>query len=80
MAKAPIDLFLDQQAEWGLEATEPPDGLQPGERWAIRSGTVKIADVTLRCHVLNDGTRIFDAEDVEKFFAPFLGEGNDAKT
>jgi len=36
---------------------------------AISTATIAIMGTTLRVHVLEDGQRVIDAEDVEKFFA-----------
>lgn len=33
------------------------------------TGVLELAGHRLRCHVLNSGQRVFDAEDVEAFFS-----------
>lgn len=33
------------------------------------SGVFKIGDIELRCHVLNNGIRVIDAEDIERLFS-----------
>ena len=38
----------------------------PNATW---SGVFRVFGVDMRCHVLDDGRRIIEAEDVEKFFA-----------
>lgn len=37
---------------------------------AVWSGTFKVFGVDVRCHVLDDGRRIVDPEDVAKIFDP----------
>lgn len=38
----------------------------------IWSGSFMLGDVEMKCHVLDNGMRIIDAESIEKFFS---GEG-----
>lgn len=35
---------------------------------ATWEGEINIAGVTIRCYVLDNGMRIFNADDIEKFF------------
>jgi hypothetical protein len=42
---------------------------------SVWSGTFRVYGTTLRCHVLSDGQRVIDADDVERLFA---GMGNGA--
>lgn len=42
--------------------------------WATHSGVLKIGDFEIRCHILSDGTRIFDAEDLEKYYGLTINE------
>ena len=61
---APINTMIDNVAT----PNEPPENLKEGQVWATHSGVLKMGEIELRCHVLSSGQRIFDAEDVEKFF------------
>lgn len=40
----------------------------PGSLFATHEGKLTIGDFTFRCYQLNNGQRVFDAEDVEAFF------------
>jgi hypothetical protein len=60
---APIDMLLSG-VKWHVN--EWPDG-PPAELHAVRSGVLELLGSRLRCHVLSDGTRVFDAEDVARF-------------
>lgn len=65
-----FDALLDG-AEWkaldlkGARFTDEPDAL-----YATHEATLEIGDSTLRCYQLNDGQRVFDADDVHAFFTP----------
>lgn len=48
-----------------VESPAKGDGKLP---YITHEGVMKIGDANLRCYVLSNGMRIFDAEDVEKFF------------
>lgn len=47
-----------------------PTGEVPGgdELYCTHSGVLKMAGVELRVYQLNDGQRVFDADDVIRFF------------
>lgn len=45
---------------------------------ATHSGVLTICDMRLRCHMLSNGARIFDADDLERFFGDFFG-GRDGR-
>lgn len=47
---------------------DKPKDLKEGDLWATHSGVLKIGECELKCHILSNGERVFDAEDVEKFF------------
>lgn len=47
---------------------EKPENLKEGALWATHSGVLEIDGFKFRCHILSDGTRIFDKDDVEAFF------------
>lgn len=51
-----------------VEHLEKPTG-----RYATHQGVLTIEGHRLRCYQLNDGTRVFDAEDVEAFFGSSHG-------
>ena len=61
--------------EW--HTVEWSDG-PPAELHAVRSGVLDINGSLLRCHVLSDGTRVFDAEDVAKMFGYDSEDAQDA--
>jgi hypothetical protein len=55
----------------------PPEAEPPtAERLptAVHSSTLKLSGVELRCHVLDDGRRIIDADDLARLFEAW---GND---
>ncbi len=49
---------------------DKPDNIKEGEVYVTHSGVVDIGGVKLRCYILSDGKRIFDADDVHNFFEP----------
>lgn len=66
MAGKPID-FLLNAVEWtetDHAEHEHGDGL-----YATHEGVLWMGDVSLRCYTLNNGARVFDADDVDRFFA-----------
>lgn len=46
---------------------------------AVWSGTFRVIGVDLRCHVLADGRRIVNADDVARMFAAADGEATEAE-
>jgi hypothetical protein len=50
------------------------DGLPPEGLYATHSGVLTIGESELRVYQLSDGTRVFDTDDVQRFF---LGLGGD---
>jgi len=61
---SPIDRLLDT-VEW----RELPLPTGETELYATHEGELAFSDdVRLRCYVLSDGTRVFDAGDVERLF------------
>lgn len=62
---AAIQKLLDE-VTW--EVIPTPTDLEPGELYATHSGMLKLMDVELRVHQLNDGQRIIDADDLAKLF------------
>ncbi len=52
-------------------ATWTPTGAQPpadGSLYATHSGVLEIGGVALKCYRLNDGSAVFDADDLARFF------------
>lgn len=70
MSKAPIETILDR-----LDWQEIPGDVlvDDGLPYATHSGVLDIGGFVLRCYQLSDGQRLFDAEDVERFYSEFLG-------
>jgi len=42
--------------------------------FAVWSGEFRVGGVTLKCHVLSDGTRVIERESVAEFFNMLAGE------
>jgi hypothetical protein len=66
IAKQPIDALLDR-VEWA-EIDNPPGDTYPSELYATHEGILRIGDYTFRVYQLNNGMRVFNAEDIESFF------------
>lgn len=49
------------------EDIEKGESISDGALYAVKKGTLTIAGFSLTVYVLNDGRRIFDANDVENF-------------
>lgn len=71
-AKTPIEVLLDQ-IEWKA-CDGPVEELRDGVPFATHVGVLEIGGHKLRCYQLNDGRRIFVADD----FHNFLSQGADA--
>lgn len=75
--RAPIDDLLDE-VEWReipivhVSMADDPDAL-----YATHEGTLAVAGLELRCYVLNDGQRVFDADALAAAFAAQLSQGSD---
>jgi hypothetical protein len=65
MAKTPIEMMLDGATWTPIEDNTSGDDDLP---FATHSGVLTIGEFTLRCYQLNTGQRVFDIEDVKKFF------------
>lgn len=65
MAKAPIEMPLDDVAWTPLSGEKQPESALP---YATHEGVLKIGDFKLRCYQLNTGQCVFNADDVERFF------------
>ena len=60
-----MDHLLDG-IDW-QELPKPSEyDLYGDEVYATHQGVLTIGDVTLRCYILNDGTRLIDADDVHR--------------
>lgn len=46
---------------------------------ATHSGVLKIGEAELRCHVLSNGLRIFDGDDLARFFGDMGVGGRDGR-
>ena len=62
----PVEIFLDQNVEW--TEVEPPEDITGDIPYVVRSGVLRIGSDELRCYVLSNGQRIFDADDFGRFF------------
>lgn len=64
----PIDRMLDV-VQW-RELPQPHVSMagDPDALYATHEGEIGIEGQTIRCYVLNDGQRVFDADSVEAFF------------
>ena len=65
MTRAPIDMLLDG-AQW--KPTGITESGEDGLPYATHEAVIDLCGVTMRCYQLNDGRRIFHADDVAKFF------------
>lgn len=64
----PIEQLLSQ-VEWIEGEAQPnPQGLP----YATHFGEMVIGPMRLRCYQLNDGRRLFDADDLKAFFGAAL--------
>lgn len=66
MSQEPIEQMLASIPWTAIEQTDPIDGSMP---YATHVGALKIGDFEFKCYTLNDGRRVFDADDVARFFA-----------
>ena len=74
MTKSPIETVFDAVPFERVENPNMGDGTLP---YVVMRGVLNIAGLSLRCYVLNDGQRIFDAEDLDPFIEA-LTSGGDA--
>lgn len=58
-----LDVMLD-----GVEWKRLPEPADPTELHATHEGWLDIMDFRLKCYVLNDGQRVFDADVVADLF------------
>jgi len=62
---SPVDTLLDE-VEWEAVSLPPaPYGPLP---YVTHKGELHLGDLSLRCFILSDGQRIFDADDIEHLF------------
>jgi hypothetical protein len=66
---APIDRMLETVKWKALDLTDCSFVGEPDALYATHEGTLEIADARLRCYQLNDGQRVFDADDVAAIFS-----------
>jgi hypothetical protein len=67
----PINTMLDMVNWRNLPERDSP--VESPLPYATHAGELMIGDFTFRVFQLSDGQRVFDADDVEKFFR-FVGE------
>ena len=60
-----VEKLLDSLDWTALPEPERTDGL-----YATHEGVLEIGDLHLRCYTLNNGQRIFDADDIHRAFDP----------
>ncbi len=63
----PVEKLFDS-AEWSAETHAAPADLETGMLYAVREGKLRIGAAVLDCVVLNDGTRVFTADSLARFF------------
>jgi hypothetical protein len=63
--KSVIDKMLDSVDWTPVEHLPPPTYT---ELYATHVGVLTIGDFTFKCHVLSNGQRVIDADDLERFF------------
>lgn len=61
----PEDVITDA-IEW--QDVDPPDDVSGDTPYTVKRGVLRIDESELRCYVLSDGQRMFNAEDVAQFF------------
>lgn len=62
---APIHRLLDALSWEPIPEAHPGDDGMP---YATHRGVLELRELRLRCYTLNDGRRIFDADDVARLF------------
>jgi hypothetical protein len=62
---APIETVMEALPWTVVENPDKGDGTLP---YVTHHGVLSIAGLTLRCYQLNDGRRIFDADDLRPMF------------
>lgn len=70
MSKAPIDMFLDENAVW---IENPPQETSDGIPYATHSGVWEFQGMKLRVHRLSDGKAIIEEESMLQFLDWLLG-------
>jgi len=63
-----MSILINNQIDKLVRPNEKPGDLKEGDVWATHSGVMQIGDKKIRCHILSDGKRIFDADDIDNFF------------
>lgn len=66
----PINAAIDK----AVSPNEKPEGIKDGSLWATHSGVLQIGDFYLKVHILSNGMRIIDTEDLEKFFPELFND------
>jgi len=66
---------LDREIIKVLRPIDPPSPHSDGELYATHEGILKFAGAEFRVYQLNDGQRVFDASDIERFFSHEHSDG-----
>lgn len=66
-----IEAMLERNVQW----TELPEPENKEGLYAVKEGVLELGALRLRAYVLNNGERVFDADDVGRFWG---GEGEQA--
>lgn len=64
MEKLPVEIMVDNVA---VHKVPKPPNLKEGDLYATHEGVLDLGGFKMKCFILNNGQRILDAEDVEKF-------------
>lgn len=68
VVSVPIDTML-AAVEWkAIDLTGCSFVGEPDALYATHEGVLELGDLRLRCYTLNDGQRVFDADDLARFF------------
>lgn len=70
--------LLSCECGWGEATSSVPFGksqLEPEPLRSIATSTFTVFGVEVKCHVLNDGQRIIEAESVDRLFAQMASNG-----
>jgi len=62
----PVEIMMNG-VDWE-EVSDMTPGFHDGLPYVTHQGVLQIGDFSLRCYQLDDGRRIFAAEDIEQLF------------
>jgi hypothetical protein len=74
MSKSPIETMMDQKVKWEILPPETVDEREvefrkTGIPYATHSGVLNLFGVDMKCHRLNTGQAVFEADSMESFLA-----------